>query len=159
MGEDETYKYLGIMQAKLTDHTRIKNGLKDKFVARLNQICRSKLVAKHLMKAINSYAIPVLTYSFGVIKWTPTNLESLQRPIRTKLTANNCHHPRSAVERLILPRTEGGRGLIDISDLQAKQVTSLRLIPPEETNIRDAPGRRASRPKPHAIRPTKSKAL
>jgi len=31
-----------------------------------------------MVKAINTYAIPVLNFSFGIVKWTPTDLENLQ---------------------------------------------------------------------------------
>lgn len=36
IGADETYKYLDIIQAKLIDHTRIKNELTNKFIIRFN---------------------------------------------------------------------------------------------------------------------------
>ena len=33
---------------------------------------------KNTIKAINTYATPVLIYGFGIVKWTPTDLENLQ---------------------------------------------------------------------------------
>jgi hypothetical protein len=33
---------------------------------------------KNKIKAINTYATPVLTFSFGIVKWTSTDLENLQ---------------------------------------------------------------------------------
>jgi hypothetical protein len=31
----------------------------------------------NLIKAVNTYAVPLLTYSFGVIKWSKTNLQNI----------------------------------------------------------------------------------
>jgi hypothetical protein len=30
-----------------------------------------------MMKAINTYATPVFTFSFGIVKWSHTDLENL----------------------------------------------------------------------------------
>ena len=72
------------------------------------------------------YAVPILTFhSFGVIKWSDTNLDELNRITRTSLTKYRKHHPKSCVERLYLPRDSGGRGLIDLKSLHNKQIYSL----------------------------------
>ncbi|XP_050517228.1 uncharacterized protein LOC126891922 [Diabrotica virgifera virgifera] len=65
-------------------------------------------------QALNTYAFSALSYSFGIIKWSKTDVESLQRKVRTLLTKAHNHHPRSGVERTTLPRYLGGRGLMDI---------------------------------------------
>ena len=79
-----------------------------------------------MIKAINTYVTPVLTFSFGIVKWTPTDLENLQTKRRTLLTRNRFHHPRAAKERLTLPRQMGGRGLNDITRLHDKQAKLLQ---------------------------------
>ncbi|XP_064072076.1 uncharacterized protein LOC113393371 [Vanessa tameamea] len=124
--EEATYKYLGFQQARNINQKETKNSLKTKFKHRLNILFRSQLNSHNLFKAINSYAIPVLTYSFGIINWSQCELHNLQRMINTTLTAHRKHHPRSCVQRMTLPRGEGGRGLIDIVNLHNKQITSLR---------------------------------
>lgn len=43
-----------------------------------------------------------------------------------KLFRFNYHHPKSAVERLVLPRKLGGRGLINDSNFQGKIIESIR---------------------------------
>ena len=79
-----------------------------------------------MFKAINTFAIPALTYSFGVIRWTQTDLHQLQTKINTTLTKHRCHHPKSAIQRLVLPRKDGGRGLIDITTLHNSITHKLR---------------------------------
>jgi hypothetical protein len=81
-----------------------------------------------MFKAINTYVIPVLTFSFGIVKWTPTDLESLQVKTRALLTKYRIHRPRAVKERLTLPRQIGGRGMTDITRLHGKQVKLLRHI-------------------------------
>lgn len=89
-------------------------------------LIRSQLTSRNLFKAINSFAIPILTYSFGIVSWSKTDLIKLQRSINTSLTINRKHHPRSCVQRLTLPREDGGRGLIDIENLHNQQIINLR---------------------------------
>ena len=126
MKAGEFYKYLGVKQAARIDHMSIKNSLIDTYKKRLNSILRTELSAKHKAKAINTFAIPVLTYSFGIIKWCDTDLDKLQRITRTHLTKNRMLHPRSAVERMTLPRNRGGRGIVDLKNLHKKQIIALR---------------------------------
>jgi hypothetical protein len=89
-------------------------------------ILKTQLNGKNKIKAINTYAIPVLTYSLGIIKWTQTDIERLERVTRTTLTKFRMHHPKSAMERVTLPRDNGGRGIIDLKNLQYRQVDLLR---------------------------------
>lgn len=89
---------------------------------------------KNTTKAVNTYAIPVATYSFGIVKWTPTDLEGLNRMIRVEHTKHRAHHPKSSVERFHLQRTEGGRGVVDLVYLHHRQVNNLRGYFHEKTN-------------------------
>lgn len=126
MEPTETYKYLGFDQNTSINHTHIKQQLKRKYKQRLTLILKSQLNSKNTFKAINTYAIPVLTYSFGIIKWSNTDLEELNRLNRTKLTQYRKLHPNSCTERITISRKEGGRGLIDIQALHNTQIENLR---------------------------------
>ncbi|CAH0678041.1 unnamed protein product [Spodoptera exigua] len=70
--------------------------------------------------------MPVLMYSFGVLKWSQTELDALDRQVRTMLTAYRMHHPRSSVMRLYIPRKSGGRGFLNAKTLHNREVCSLR---------------------------------
>ncbi|KAG6439021.1 hypothetical protein O3G_MSEX000416 [Manduca sexta] len=122
----DVYKYLGYNQLKGLDHTSIKHALTNEYKFRVNSICKTQLSGKHLIKAINTYAIPILTYSFGIIKWSKSDVEQIERTTRTTLTKHNHHHPKSAIERLTIKRQYGGRGLIDIQHLWQKQIYNLK---------------------------------
>lgn len=104
----------------------MKEKLMKDFTLRLQKVCNTQLCSKNLVKAINTYAIPVLTYSFGIVSWCDTEIERMQRKVRTTLTKYRKHHPRSNTVRLTLPRSEGGRGICDINNLHSNQISTLR---------------------------------
>ncbi|KAJ0173906.1 hypothetical protein K1T71_010052 [Dendrolimus kikuchii] len=124
--EWDVYKYLGYNQSLLIHHKDTKQKLTQQFQHRLNMILKTQLHSRNTVKAINTFVIPLLTYSFGIINWNKTEIKNLQRKINTTMTKFRKNHPRSCLQRLTLPRKEGGRGLIDILNLHNKQITTLR---------------------------------
>lgn len=126
MNESDVYKYLGYEQARKINHTKIKETLTKEFMTRIKRACHTDLNSKNLVKTINTLAIPVLTYSFGIVKWTDTDLENLERKIRVELTRQRKHHPTASTLRINLPRSEGGRGIIHVKNLHNSQIKLLR---------------------------------
>jgi len=104
----------------------MKQKLGEEYLNHTKSILKTKLNGKNTIKAISTYATPVLTFSFGIVKWTRTDLEELQTKMRMLLTRYRFHHPRAAKERLTPLRQMGGRGLIDITQLHDKQVKFLQ---------------------------------
>jgi hypothetical protein len=74
LNKGEFYKYLGINQSNHIQHSIIKENLEKQFYLRIKSLLKSKLNGNNL---INTYAVPLLTYSFGVIKWSKTNLQNI----------------------------------------------------------------------------------
>ncbi|XP_015188575.1 PREDICTED: uncharacterized protein LOC107072832 [Polistes dominula] len=122
----ETYKYLGFEQNTKINHTEIKKYLQKQYKQRLTKILKTKLNSKNLVKAINTYAITVLTYSFGIINWSNTDLGDTNRITRTHLTKSLKLHPKSCVDKLTISREEGGRRITDIKALHNRQIKNLR---------------------------------
>ena len=85
MKPEDVYKYSGYEQNRGIDHKKITSDLKQKFANRANKIVNTKLNSRNLTKAINTYAIPQLTYSFGIMKWSRTELEDVEGKVRTAL--------------------------------------------------------------------------
>src|SRR5699024_4785687 len=90
------------------------------------QILKTHLNGRNLMKAINTYAVPLLTYSFGIIKWSKTDIENLNIAVRTLFSKFRKHHPKSSIERFSLPRENGGRGFFHLQNLKNKQINLMR---------------------------------
>ena len=107
-------------------HTQIKQKLGEEYLNHTKSILKPKLNGKNMMKAINTYATPVLTFTFGIVKWLPTDLENLQTKMRTLLTRYRFHHPFATNKRLTLPQQMDGRGMTDIIRLHDKQVKLLQ---------------------------------
>jgi len=126
LSSGETYKYLGMEQSRMTEVGIIKDRLKKEFEKRLHLLCGSGLNGKNMIEAVNTYATPVLVYSFGVIHWSDTEMEELQRITRKVLTKYRHHHPKAAVERTMIARIDGGRGIIDVMELRDRQIHNMR---------------------------------
>jgi len=104
----------------------MKEELKSKFVVRFKQVMRTGLNGRNVVKAINTFAVPVLTYSFGIVKWNRTEIEDLQRRVKEQMERNRMLHPKSAIERFIIPRRNGGRGVMNLQWLHDKQIANIK---------------------------------
>jgi hypothetical protein len=122
---DATYKYLGMHQLMSINTMLIKQSVQEAYVKRVTKVMRSELNAGSKFCALNSWAVPVLMYSFGVVSWSQTELLALNRLTRTILTKYRGHHPNASVNRLYLPRSRGGRGLLDLQNLCNNEVNGL----------------------------------
>ena len=105
----ESYKYLGILQGDNIKHDQVKEKTSKEYLKRLRKILKSKLNGGNSIKAINSWAVPVIRYTAGIIDWTKSELDELDRKTRKIMSANRALHPQSDVDRLFLPRKIGGR--------------------------------------------------
>ena len=83
---------------------------------------KSQLNSANKLEAINTLAVPVVTYSFNIICWTLQELAKLDTKTRNFLTMYKMHHPKSDVDRVYLLRNEGGGGLIQL-ELSYKSTT------------------------------------
>lgn len=126
LGAETSYKYLGIQQTYELKQKDNKEQAEKELVRRTNKILKTQLDAKNKFTAYNIWAVPVLTYTAGILTWSKTDLERLDRKIRSLLTKHGILHPNSAIERLYLPRDEGGRGLISLESASQEERQKLR---------------------------------
>ena len=71
----------------------------------------SHLNGKNAAEASNMLCATLLRYSYPVLWWTQSELPKLERKVRKITRKYHCHHYNSAIERVNLPRSKGGRGL------------------------------------------------
>jgi len=114
LDQEGTYKYLGIHEGDGIQHSKMKEQIRKEYYRRIRMVLKGELNAMNKIEAINTVAIPVVTYSFNIINWTLEDIRSLDRKTRKLLTKEGMHHPKSDVDRMYLPRSTGGRGLIQI---------------------------------------------
>ena len=114
--DGDSYKYLGILEADRIKHEEMKETVTKECKRRVRTILETKRNEGNLVKAINTWAIPLLRYSAAFLDWRKSELQDLDRKTRKLLTMHNGLHPKSNVERIYIPREEGGRGLISVED-------------------------------------------
>ena len=71
----------------------------------------SHLDGKNAAEVSNMLCAFLLRYSYPVLKWTQSELPKLDRMVRKIMRKYQCHHYNSAIERVNLPRSQGGRRL------------------------------------------------
>ena len=84
-----------------------------------------RAVSKNKIIAHNTFAVPVLVPTFGVLDWTKNEIEDIDIKTRKTLTQGGNFHRNSSVDRLYSPRKEGGRGLSCIADIFISRIVSI----------------------------------
>ena len=62
--------------------------------------------------ALNTWAVSILRYGAGILKWNKNELQEMDRKTRKYMTMNKELHPRSDVAWLYVSRKNGGKGLV-----------------------------------------------
>ena len=69
-----------------------------------------------MVKTMSICAVPVIRYSAGIVDWKKSELQTMDRKTRKIMTIYQALHPRANVDRLYLPRKEGGKGLLSAEE-------------------------------------------
>ena len=70
-------------------------------------------------------ALPVFRYGFGIIDWPQKEIDNLDVKTRKTLTMHNVIYRHQCMDRVYLPRREGGVGLIEINDALRSTIINL----------------------------------
>ena len=112
--ENETYKYLGILEADTIKQVQMKDTIRKEYLRRTRKLLETKLSSRNLIKGINTWAVPLVRYSGPFLKWTREELKQMDQRTRKLMTMHKALHPRDDVDRLYVSRKVGGRGLASI---------------------------------------------
>ena len=66
----------------------------------MRNILKSKLKGGNIISSINSRAVSIVRYGAGIISWTKSELEELDRKTRKLMTMYEVQHPKADVDRL-----------------------------------------------------------
>ena len=159
--EETGYKYLGITEYDKIEESTMKENFRTEYIRRTKVIMKSRLHGRNKIKALNTWAVSLLRYGAGIIKWTVGELDAMDRKTRKIMTINKELHPKSDVDRLYISRSKGGRGLIGCKNCVITEENSLGwyvvnhieplIVAVKESNT--LPGCR------NAIKPTEFKKL
>ena len=67
--------------------------------------------------AVNTWAVSVMRYGVGILKWITDELKRLERRTRKFMAMHGALHPKSDVDRVYLSREMGGRGSTSCGDV------------------------------------------
>ena len=114
MNQEDVYKYLGVDESDGIQHSKMKEKIRKEYYRRARLILRTELNGRNKMEVINSLAVPVVQYRFGIIDWKISEIKKIDKKTRKLLNMHKMLHPKADVERLYLPRKDGRRNLIEL---------------------------------------------
>ena len=117
LAENETNKFLGILEADTMKQVEMKKKIQKEYLRRTRKPLETKLNCRNLIKGINTWTVPLIRYSGPYLKWTRPELKQMDQRTRKLMTMHKVLHPRDDVDRLYVPRKEGGRGIASIKDI------------------------------------------
>ena len=75
--ENETYKYLGILEADTIKQVQMKVKIQKEYLRRTRKLLETKLSCRNLIKEINTWAVPLVRYFRPFLKWTRDELKQM----------------------------------------------------------------------------------
>ena len=92
----------------------MKVKIKKEYKQWIKLVLNSELNARNRIAAINTLAVPVVLYSYGVIDWKLNEIQDLDKMTRKQLCMNQMLAKKADVDRIYLPCQEGGRSLMKL---------------------------------------------
>ena len=114
--ENETYKYLGMLEVNTIKQVEMKGKIEKEYLRRTRKLLETKLRSRNLIKEINTWALHHVRYSGPFLKWTREELKQMDQRTRKLMSIHWALHPRNDVDRQYVSIKEGGRGLSSTED-------------------------------------------
>ena len=122
---EKTYKYLGVDETVKFDSELNKHNVQTEYKRRLRKIWTSELNGHNKVIATNVFAVPIVTYGYGILDWTKQEIRNLDITTRKVMNMANSLNRRSDVDRIYVSRKQGGRGLRNLEDEYVKRIVGL----------------------------------
>ena len=85
--EKNGYKHLGILENNKIKESEMKENFLREYLRRKKLIMKSTLSGRNKIMAINTWAVSLMRYGAGIVKWTK-NLDEIGRKTRKVMTLN-----------------------------------------------------------------------
>ena len=110
IGEGDTCKYLGQNGNINFDAPINKERVTKEYFTRVRKIWTSELSAYNKVIDHNSFALPILVPTFGILDWSIQDIKDLDIKTRKQLTMSGNFLLNSDIDLLYIQRNQGGRG-------------------------------------------------
>ena len=104
LAENETYKYLGILETDTIKQAAIKEKIQKEYLRRTRKLLETQLNSWNLIKGINTWAVSLVRYSGPFLELTRDKLKQMDQRTRKLMTMHKALHPRDDVDRLYVTR-------------------------------------------------------
>ena len=115
--EGEQYKYLGQDESVGHHGPLNKERVLKEYKRRVRKIWSSELYGNNKATAHNTLAVPVITPTIGILQWTKKEICDIDIATHKILSYTGNLHKRADINRLYVPRKQGGRGLTSVEDI------------------------------------------
>ena len=105
--KDRGYKYLGVLEADKIKDKEMKEKIQKEYFRRVRRILKSKLNSGNTILATNSRAVSLIRYGAGIISWTKSELQKIDRKTRKLMTVYRGFHKQGDIDRLYFKRSQG----------------------------------------------------
>ena len=75
--EEDGFKYIGILEHDRVKEKEMKDKFKNNYFRRAKLILKSKLNGRNKIMALNTWAVPILRYGAGILKWNKNELQEM----------------------------------------------------------------------------------
>ena len=89
---------------------------------------KSQLNGKNKIKAANTWAVSLMRYGAGTIKWNKEELQDIDKKARKIMTMNKELYPRSDVAKIYVPRKKGRKRPDQLRVLRQEGREQLELV-------------------------------
>ena len=125
---DSLYKFLGVEEAEQHENKMILKKAEKEVIRRVSVILDTPMSDKNKIDAINTFALPVITFFMPFIYFSQEDLNKVDLKIKRLLTERGARHPQHLNSLLYTSRSIGGRGLKQIASVfKETNKTALRL--------------------------------
>ena len=114
MSKNDHYKFLGTVENSKQLDELITQTLSQEYIRRLSVIWTSNISIPRKIRATNTFAIPLLQYSFWTCTWTLEKLKQLDRKTREVINKNSGRNKKSSVAMTYLSYDQGGYNLSEL---------------------------------------------
>ena len=107
--EGDNYIYLGTDESVGIDGPLNNQRVIKEYKSRAKKIWNSELNGNIKTTAHNAFAVPVVTPTIGILKWTKKEISDLDIITRKIITMSGGFHQASDIDQLYVERKNGGR--------------------------------------------------